>query len=99
MTPQRAAAQLHVRRPMTHFVDFSPCSYHNGPFDSGSWRCPLLAIGWLEHPNAFPRGGQLAETIRDRLAFFRFAFRAAYPAYIFRGFHDCSLCVAEGVDA
>jgi hypothetical protein len=83
---------------MTYFADLSPCSYHNGPFDAGNWRCPLLAVGWLDHPNDFPKGGQLAETVRDRLAFLRFAFANAYASILFRGWHQCSLCLAKGVD-
>jgi len=87
-----------VRRPMTHFADFSPCTYHSGPFHADSWECPLLAIGWLEHPNDFATGGRLTQDVRDRLAFFRFAFAEAYSPFSFRGLHDCSLCVAEGLD-
>jgi hypothetical protein len=38
----------------------------------------------------------LEQSIRDRLAFFRFAFAEAYASITFRGFHNCSLCLAEG---
>ena len=82
---------------MTYFADLSPCVYHHGPLDASSWRCPLLAIGWLEYPNEFPKGGQLVDNIRDRLAFLRFAFSQAYSS--FRGWHECSWCRAEGMDA
>ena len=84
---------------MAYFADFSACSYHRGPFDAGSWRCPLLAIGWLEYPNEFPKGGRLAEDVRDRLAFLRFAFSQAHSSHVFRGWHDCSWCRADGVKA
>src|SRR5215470_16422618 len=83
---------------MAYFADFSPCTYHTGPFHAASWQCPLLAVGWLEHPNAFSTGGRLAQDVRDRLAFFRFAFAETHGRYLFRGLHDCSLCVAEGRD-
>jgi hypothetical protein len=84
---------------MTHFADFGVCRYHGGPFDAASWRCPLLAVGWLDYPNEFPKGGQLAENVRDRIAFLRFAFSQAYSSYSFRGWHDCSWCHAQGVEA
>jgi len=88
-----------VRRPMTYFADFSQCTYHSGPFHAASWQCPLLAVGWLEHPHEFPIGGQLAENVRDRLAFLRFAFSQAYRSHLFRGWHECSWCRAHGVKA
>lgn len=82
---------------MTHFADFSPCTYHDGPFDSDNWRCPLLAVGWLEHPHEFPRGGELAQKVRDRIAFLRFASRLMYGEISFRGLHECSWCRSHGV--
>src|SRR5262249_21190553 len=82
---------------MTYFADFSLCTYHDGPFQADSWQCPLLSVGWLDHPNAFPTGGWLAQDVRDRLAFLRFAFAEAYSAFEFRGLHTCSFCVAEGM--
>ena len=82
---------------MAYFADLSPCVYHGGALDAGSWRCQLLAIGWLEYPNEFPKGGQFTDNIRDRLAFLRFAFAQAYPSQSFRGFHDCSWCRGEGI--
>jgi hypothetical protein len=84
---------------MTYFVDFSLCTYHSGPLHADSWQCPLLAVGWLEHPNSFSTGGLMAQDVRDRLAFLRFAFAEAYSRFVFRGLHTCSLCVAQGTDA
>ena len=84
---------------MTYFADFSLCAYHRGPFHADSWQCPLLAIGWLEHPNECSTGGRLAQDVRDRVAFLRFSFAEAYGSFPFRGLHDCSWCVAEGIDA
>jgi hypothetical protein len=83
---------------MTYFADFSLCTYHGGPLHADSWQCPLLAVGWLEHPNGFSTGGRLAQDVRDRLAFLRFAFVEAGAPFLFRGLHSCSLCVAEGID-
>ncbi len=40
----------------------------------------------------------MAESVRDRLAFLRFAFASAYASLLFRGWHQCSLCLAKGVD-
>ena len=83
---------------MAYFADFSRCTYHRGPLHADSWHCPLLAVGWLEHPNGFSTGGRLAQDVRDRLAFLRFAFAEADAPFLFRGLHTCSLCVAEGTD-
>lgn len=83
---------------MSYFADLSPCTYSSGPYDAASWRCPFLAIGWLEHPNEFPKGGQLVESVRDRIAFLRFAFEEVYAGIIFRGLHTCSWCFSQGVD-
>lgn len=83
---------------MSYFADFSPCTYNSGPYHAASWRCPLLAIGWLEHPNELPKGGQLADSVRDRIAFLRFASELVYSGIIFRGLHECSWCRSQGVD-
>lgn len=36
--------------------DLDLCRYHTGPFDAGNWLVPLLAVGWLEHPEQFASG-------------------------------------------
>jgi hypothetical protein len=82
---------------MTYYADFSLCTYGTGALDAASWQCPLLTVGWLEHPNVSSRGGRLAQDVRDRLAFLRFAFVEADVIPLFRGLHSCSLCVAEGI--
>lgn len=39
-----------------YFPDLGLLRYHEGAFQAESWSAPLLAVGWLEHPNAFPTG-------------------------------------------
>jgi hypothetical protein len=78
-----------------HFDDLTLCRYHSGPFDPGNWRVPLLAIGWLEHPNEFANGAVsngLVSILHEM------AVRAGdlYVHYCFLGMHTCSLCVAAG---
>lgn len=37
-----------------HYADLCLSCYSGGPYDAGQWASPLLTIGWLEHPHAFP---------------------------------------------
>jgi len=39
-----------------YFPDLELLRYDEGPFRAENWSAPLLAVGWLEHPNAFPTG-------------------------------------------
>src|SRR4051812_36484944 len=80
-----------------HIVDLDLCRYHNGPLDADNWRVPLLAVGWLEHPHAFPIGtvpDDFLDKLRNQVA----RVYANYPHYQFRGVHRCSLCAAMGQD-
>ncbi len=74
-----------------HFEDLALCHYHNGPFDADEWRAPLLAIGWLARPNAFPTGHAQPELLA-MLESLITASGVHYPSHGFRGQHDCDIC-------
>jgi len=76
---------------MAHFTDLSPCQYHSGPFDYLNWSCPLVAVGWLEHPNAF-NSGEVPTHFASKLRALAEQAGEAFPEIQFRGLHDCSLC-------
>jgi hypothetical protein len=81
-----------------HFTDLSPCRYHSGAYDSDCWRSPLLAVGWLEHPHAFPTGA-VPDWLCARIVQLNAQFRTRFPSLIFRGWHKCSLCLASDAAA
>ena len=80
---------------MTYFPDLDLCRYHGGPNDPRNWAVPLLAIGWLEHPQPYQRGAvdsgftRKLDTLLARM-------RPRYAQYYFRGHHACSLCTSQG---
>ena len=76
---------------MAYFKDFTPCTY----FDADDWLCRLMAIGWIEHGQPFPRGA-VAGGVLERIAVLREEFGKAFPGQMFRGLHNCTLCVANG---
>src|SRR5260221_7282449 len=80
---------------MTYFPDLGLCYYHNGPYDADSWSVPLLAIGWLEHPQTVPRGVTPKDlrTILDEMSH---RARYIYSGNHFHGSHQCSFCIDEG---
>jgi hypothetical protein len=78
-----------------HFEDSTLCHYHAGPLDAASWRAPLLAIGWLEHPHDFVRGTAPVGLVRQ-LEGLVIAAGKAHPHRNFRGLHQCSICEARG---
>lgn len=39
-----------------YFPDLELLRYHTGAFRAENWSAPLLAVGWLEHPNGFSIG-------------------------------------------
>ena len=81
---------------MTYFQDLTCCDYHSGPFDTKNWRCPLLAVGWLEYPKRYSRG-VVDNHVLDKLKLLSDHFKFAFPQYLFRGLHKCSLC-GDGED-
>jgi|SRR5579859_2855353 len=77
-----------------YIADLDLCHYHNGPLDADSWRVPLRAVGYLEHPNPFAQGTTppgFLDKLRNQIA----RVYPNYPHYQFRGVHECSLCAAE----
>jgi hypothetical protein len=79
-----------------HFDDLEPCTFHSGHLDADAWAVPLRAVGWLEHPYPFATGeapvglvGKLM-TLADQT-------RSAFSQYQFRGVHECSVCIVEGL--
>lgn len=80
---------------MAYFADLTACNYHRGAHDSAEWHCPLLAVGWLEHPNAFAQG-ESSPALVDAIRSLTEGFRRAFPAILFRGLHECSFCVRAG---
>ncbi len=73
-----------------YFKDFTPCEY----FDTGAWRCRLMAIGWIERGKPYTVGATVARAI-ERIPSLREDFRLAFPAHSFRGLHTCSICSAQ----
>ena len=78
-----------------HFDDLEPCVYHRGALDASAWAVPLRAVGWLEAAYRFT-SGDVPDGVVFRLAHMVEQTRRAFPHYVFRGGHDCSLCAAEG---
>jgi hypothetical protein len=79
-----------------HIKDLDLCRYHTGPFDAGNWSVPLLAVGWLEHPEPFARG--IAPTaLLPKLKTIVEQVRSAYSHCGFRGVKRCSQCTAAGL--
>lgn len=76
-----------------HFADLALCYSHNGPYDAEQWQSPLLAVGWLESPHAFATG-RAPNGLVARLEAFIDASARHYPSQVFRGRHDCTLCLA-----
>ena len=74
-----------------YFEDLSPCHYHSGPCGADNWMSPLLAVGWLEHPNPFPTGEPL-EDLTTRLEGMVGLTSEHYSHHHFRGLHACDLC-------
>ena len=79
-----------------HFQDLDLCRYHRGPLDADSWRAPLLAVGWLEHPHEFGQG-PTPDGLIERLNELILDAGEEHPQHSFRGLHCCSLC-ALGLD-
>ena len=80
---------------MTYFKDLQPIRYHEGPHDADNWNRPLLAIGWLERSHEFTQGS-CPNGVLLKISELRKPFRDAFPAYYFRGHHECTLCETPG---
>jgi len=76
---------------MTHFVDLSVCCYHSGAYASNEWRCPLLAVGWIETGHKFPIGLS-PEWLLRKIADMRHSMSTTFISQKFRGLHQCSIC-------
>jgi hypothetical protein len=80
---------------MTYFKDLESVHYHGdnhgGPYCADGWKCSLLAVGWLEK-NEIYSTGSCSPQIPAKLSALRHQFGAAFPAYSFRGLHECSMC-------
>jgi hypothetical protein len=72
---------------MAYFKDFTVCTY----FGTGDWLCRLMAIGWIERGKPFDRG-DAGTGWAERIRFLRQEFRSAFPEWLFRGLHECSIC-------
>ncbi len=79
-----------------HVADLEICRYHTGPFDPSNWLVPLLAVGWLEHPQPFISGA-LTSAAFSKLKALVEQTREAYPHYYFRGVKSCSFCLFAGL--
>jgi hypothetical protein len=79
-----------------HVLDLNVVRYHSGPFDPANWSVPLRAVGWLEHPNPFPRGNVESEVI-SKLKQMVEQTRSSYRQYSFRGVKSCSFCLSAGL--
>ncbi|MFZ1083476.1 MAG: hypothetical protein WAN35_00775 [Terracidiphilus sp.] len=76
--------------------DLEICNYHSGPFTASNWLVPLLAVGWLEHPQPYTTG-LVPDGFDDRLELMVNQFRKVYATYNFRGCMECSICKANGI--
>jgi hypothetical protein len=79
-----------------YFKDLDLCTYHSDHLDADAWAVPLRAVGWLEDPEPFTRG-DAPEGLVEKLLTLAGQTRRAFAQYQFRGVHECSLCVAEGL--
>ena len=79
-----------------YFADLELCFYHSGPHDAYEWQVPLRAVGWLEHPHEFSKG-TAAEGLVARIHEIVEQTHSVYAQHSFRGLHECSHCVATGV--
>ena len=73
-----------------YFEDLDFCQYHRGAHHAIDWRCPLRAIGWLEHPHPFTVG-PVDEWVLDRVREFR-ARALFFVSERYMGYHCCSFC-------
>lgn len=76
---------------MTYFKDLSICGY----FEPDYWLCRLIAVGWIEQGQPYPIGEVKAE-VTAKIRELRQEFQEAFPAWHFRGLHQCSICTAAG---
>lgn len=81
---------------MTYFRDLDLLYYHRGAFDADEWSTPLRAIGWLEHPNEYPRG-EAPEGLVRKLNELYYLSATKYEDDLFCGLQECSLCQAAGM--
>ena len=86
---------LWLRSPPMYFEDLTLLHYHSGVFDAASWHAPLLAVGWLEHPQPYPQGHLPTDFLTKIEAMIERA-KATQTNVHFRGLHDCSLCETSG---
>lgn len=83
---------------MAYFADGTALHYHSGAYDAGEWRCPAIAIGWLEHPHSYETGTCTSDVL-FKIVQLRRHFRDEFPGAAFRGFHHCSICVGDVTEA
>lgn len=81
---------------MAHVPDLDVFRYHNGPFEPKNWAVPLIAVGWLEHPQSFTTGNVTSSVI-SKLKGMVEQTRLAYSQYTFRGGKSCSFCLFAGL--
>lgn len=79
---------------MAFFQDFSVCNY----FDSSTWLCRFMAVGWIEHGKDYNRGPE-PEQLVEKLVELRRDFSNTFPEFNTRGLHTCSLCKELGTFA
>ncbi len=82
---------------MAHTPDLTEGRYHRGPYDSASWACPLLFVGWIEHPEPFTKGSVDASVVEQSVSL-QHEFRD-YTSLSFRGLHRCSICESQNEGA
>jgi len=77
-----------------YFPDLELLRYDEGPFRAENWSAPLLAVGWLEHPNAFPTGA-IDDAVISKLKALVEQARGRMDSFL--GMMDCTFCRAANL--
>jgi|SRR5208283_380908 len=79
-----------------YFRDLELLRYHEDAFRAENWSAPLLAVGWLEHPNAFPTG-VIDDAVISKLKALVEQTRRYQGANSFLGMMHCTFCRAANL--
>jgi|HubBroStandDraft_1064217.scaffolds.fasta_scaffold182981_2 hypothetical protein len=78
-----------------YFPDLELLRYYEGAFRAENWSAPLLAVGWLDHPNAFPTGVIDDAVISKLKALVERARRQGLSCFL--GIMHCTFCRAANL--
>jgi hypothetical protein len=77
-----------------YFPDLELLRYYEGAFRAENWSAPLLAVGWLDHPNAFPTG-VIDDAVISKLKALVEQARGRMDSFL--GMMDCTFCRAANL--